>query len=164
MSELGSDAPAEGRPTTGQALAQNLAAAAQKRPRSRNIRALGHLIPFADGHRLDAAAAAVFLVLAAGTSLGLTGGARLVMDHLTGPAAAAHQTGRDVAPYFWLMGAIALVLALSSAFRYYFVTKLGERIVADLRKAAYAHIHSLDPAFFLQPRTRKELSRLTTDV
>ena len=163
MSEPGSEATAEGRPSTGQALAQNLAEAAQKRPRSRNVRALGHLLPFAAGHRWDVAAAAVFLVLAAGTSLGLTGGARLVMDHLTSPAS-PHQTGRSVAPYFWLMGGIALLLALSSAFRYYFVTKLGERIVADRRKAAYAHILSLDPAFFLMTRTGEVLSRLTTDI
>ncbi|HEY3947527.1 ABC transporter transmembrane domain-containing protein [Phenylobacterium sp.] len=163
MSESASDAPAEGRPTTGQALAQNLAEAAQRRGKSRNIRALGHLIPFVAGHRLDAAAAGVFLVTAAATSLGLTGGARLVMDHLTGPAAVA-QTGRGVAPYFWLLGAIALALALSSALRYYFVTKLGERIVADLRKAVYAHILTLDPAFFLMTRTGEVLSRLTTDI
>ncbi|MBS0361188.1 MAG: ABC transporter, partial [Proteobacteria bacterium] len=163
MSELGSDAPAEGRPSTGQALAQNLAEAAQKRPRSRNVRALGHLVPFAAGHRLDATAAGVFLVAAAGTSLGLTGGARLLMDHLTGPAAGG-ATGSSVAPWFWLMGAIALALALSSALRYYFVTKLGERIVADLRKAVYAHILTLDPAFFLMTRTGEVLSRLTTDI
>ncbi|MBS0331611.1 MAG: ATP-binding cassette domain-containing protein, partial [Proteobacteria bacterium] len=48
--------------------------------------------------------------------------------------------------------------------RYYFVTKLGERIVADLRKAAYAHILTLDPAFFLMTRTGEVLSRLTTDI
>jgi ATP-binding cassette subfamily B protein len=55
-------------------------------------------------------------------------------------------------------------LALSSALRYFFVTKLGERIVADLRKATYSHILSLDPAFFLMTRTGEVLSRLTTDI
>jgi ATP-binding cassette subfamily B protein len=55
-------------------------------------------------------------------------------------------------------------LALSSAGRYFFVTKLGERVVADLRKATYAHILSLDPAFFLMTRTGEVLSRLTTDI
>ncbi|MBS0333483.1 MAG: ABC transporter, partial [Proteobacteria bacterium] len=114
MSEPGSDAPAEGRPTTGQALAQNLAEAAHRRPRSRNVRALGRLLPFAAGHRLDAAAAGVFLVAAAATSLGLTGAARLLVDHLTNPANGA-LNGRAVAPWFWLMGAVALGLALSSA-------------------------------------------------
>src|ERR1700761_6261792 len=107
MSELGSDAPAEGRPTTGQARAQNPAEAAQRRGKSRNIGALGRLIPFAAGHRLDALAAGVFLVAAAGTSLGLTGGARLVVDNLTNPKGGA-VNGQTVAPWFWLMGGIAL--------------------------------------------------------
>jgi ATP-binding cassette subfamily B protein len=63
-----------------------------------------------------------------------------------------------------MLGGVALALALSSALRYFFVTKLGERIVADLRKATYAHILSLDPAFFLMTRTGEVLSRLTTDI
>jgi ATP-binding cassette, subfamily B, bacterial len=160
--DLGVDAAAEGRPSSGQALAQTLADAAQRRPKSRNVRALGHLIPFAAGHRLDALAAGVFLVTAAGASLGLTGAARLVIDHLSGPN--AHPTARAIAPWFWILGGVALALAASSALRYFFVTKLGERIVADLRKSTYAHILSLDPAFFLMTRTGEVLSRLTTDI
>jgi ATP-binding cassette subfamily B protein len=69
-----------------------------------------------------------------------------------------------VAPWFWALGGVAVALALSSALRYFFVTKLGERIVADLRKAVYGHILSLDPAFFLMTRTGEVLSRLTTDI
>jgi ATP-binding cassette subfamily B protein len=163
MSEAGDGQGADGRPTTGQALAQTIAEAAQRRARSRNVRALGHLIPFAAGHRLDASAAGVFLVTAAASSLGLTGAVRLLVDHLTG-AQAAHAAARSVAPWFWLLGAVAVALALSSACRYFFVTKLGERVVADLRKATYAHILTLDPAFFLMTRTGEVLSRLTTDI
>jgi ATP-binding cassette subfamily B protein len=162
MSESGVDAAAAGRPTAGQALAQSLDEAAERRAKSRNVRALGHLIPFAAGHRLDATAAGIFLVTAAAASLGLTGAARLVVDHLTGPG--AHPTPQSIAPWFWALGAVALALALSSALRYFFVTKLGERIVADLRKATYSHILSLDPAFFLMTRTGEVLSRLTTDI
>jgi len=162
MSEPGGEAVAAGRPTAGQALAQSLDEAAERRPRSRNVRALGRLIPFAAGHRLDALAAGVFLVTAAGASLGLTGAARLLVDHLTRPE--AHASARTVAPWFWLLGAVAFALALSSALRYFFVTKLGERIVADLRKATYAHILTLDPAFFLMTKTGEVLSRLTTDI
>jgi len=75
---------AAGRPTAGQALAQSLDEAAQRRGKSRNVRALGHLIPYAAGHRLDTAAAGVFLVTAAGASLGQTWAVRLLVDHLTG--------------------------------------------------------------------------------
>ena len=160
--DLGGQAAA-GRPTAGQALAQSLDEAAERRPKSRNIRALGHLIPYAAGHRLDTAGAGVFLVMAAATSLGLTGAVRLLADHVT-RAVAVHAVARSVAPWFWALGGVAVALALSSALRYFFVTKLGERIVADLRKATYAHILSLDPAFFLMTRTGEVLSRLTTDI
>jgi ATP-binding cassette subfamily B protein len=163
MSDPGADATAAGRPSEGQALAQNLAEAADRRAKSRNVRALGHLLPFAANHRSDAAAAGIFLVLAAGASLALTGAVRLLADHLTS-ALGAHAAAGSVAPWFWLLGGVAVALAFSSAFRYFFVTKLGERIVADLRKATYAHILSLDPAFFLATRTGEVLSRLTTDI
>jgi ATP-binding cassette subfamily B protein len=55
-------------------------------------------------------------------------------------------------------------LAISTAGRFFFVTKVGERIVADLRKATYAHILTLDPSYFLKTRTGEVLSRLTTDI
>ena len=163
MSDVGVEPQIEGRPTAGAALAQQIDEAAERRAKSRNVRALGRLVPFIAAHRVDAVAAGAFLVVAAGASLGLTGAVRLLVDHLTG-AQAAHATGATLAPWFWLLAGVALALALSSAFRYFFVTKLGERIVADLRKATYAHILSLDPAFFLVTRTGEVLSRLTTDI
>jgi ATP-binding cassette subfamily B protein len=163
MSEAGAEAVAAGRPTAGQALAQSIDEAADRRPKSRNIRALGRLIPFAAGHRLDASAAGVFLITAALASLALTGAVKLLVDHVT-RALAAHDRASTVAPWFWALGGVAVALALSSAMRYFFVTKLGERVVADLRKATYAHILSLDPAFFLMTRTGEVLSRLTTDI
>jgi ATP-binding cassette subfamily B protein len=161
--ELGGEAAVAGRPTAGQALAQSLDEAAARRPKSRNIRSLGHLFPFVAGHRRDAAAAGVFLITAAGSTLGMTGAVRLLVDELN-VARTAHAAVATVAPWFWGLGGVAVALALSSALRYFFVTKLGERVVADLRKAVYGHILSLDPAFFLMTRTGEVLSRLTTDI
>jgi ATP-binding cassette, subfamily B, bacterial len=163
MSDPGLEAQAVGRPSEGQALAQNLAEAADRRPRSRNVRALGRLIPFAAGHRTDALAASVFLVTAAASTLGMTGAVRVLVDQVNA-ARAAHLGVQTLAPWFWALGGVAVALATSSALRYFFVTKLGERVVADLRKATYAHILSLDPAFFLMTRTGEVLSRLTTDI
>lgn len=163
MSDLGAEPQVEGRPTAGAALAQQIAEAAGRRGKSRNVRALGRLIPFAGAHRLDAAAAGLFLVTAAAASLGLTGAVRMLVDQLT-KAETAHAAARTVEPWFWLLGGVALALALSSALRYFFVTKLGERTVADLRKAAYGHILTLDPGFFLATTTGEVLSRLTTDI
>ena len=163
MTDPAAEPQVEGRPTAGAALAQQISEAAGRRGRSRNVAALGRLIPFVARHRLDAAAAGVFLVTAAAASLGLTGAVRQLVDHLTG-AQAHHAGAGSVAPWFWLLGGVALALALSSAMRYFFVTKLGERIVADLRKATYSHILTLDPGFFLATTTGEVLSRLTTDI
>nr|WP_257815519.1 ABC transporter transmembrane domain-containing protein [Phenylobacterium sp. J367] len=160
MSDQTSEAPAEGRPSVGAELVQSLATEGQKRDRSKNVRALRRLLPFARAHMGDAALAGVFLVFTAATTLGISGALRLLIDHLT-----AHQpTPASVTPWFLLLGAVALALAVGSALRYFFVTKLGERIVADLRKAVYGHILTLDPAFFLQTRVGEVLSRLTTDI
>ncbi len=160
MSELAAEAPVEGRPSAGAALAQDLSEAAAKRGRSRNVGALRALGPYLARHKGDTAWAGLFLVTAAASTLGLTGAVRLLVDHLTAPGASA----ASVAPRFWLIGAVALALAASSALRYFFVTKLGERITADLRKGAYAHILTLDQPFFARTRTGEVLSRLTTDI
>ena len=160
MSDLAHEAPAPGRPSAGAAMAQDLSEAADRRARSRNVKALGRLMPFLAMHKGDAAWAGLFLLTATASTLGLSGAVRLLVDHLTDPKASA----ATVDPWFWLIGGVALALAASSALRYFFVTKLGERITADLRKAAYAHILTLDPTFFLKTRTGEVLSRLTTDI
>ena len=161
MSDAAAPNPVEGRPSAGAELAQNLAEAAGRRDRSRNVGALSRLAPFIAAHKPDAVAAGVFLIAAASATLGLSGAVRLLVDHLT------KAKGGDAGPidqWFLLLGGVALALAAASALRYFFVTKLGERVVADLRKAVYAHILTLDPAFFLMTRTGEVLSRLTTDI
>jgi ATP-binding cassette subfamily B protein len=165
MSEPAQGAPAEveaadGRAGAGQTLSQSLKTAAAHREKSRNVRALTRLIPYARRHALDAGLAFVFLLVTTAATLGLSGAARLLVNHLTaqGPTAAS------VGPWFALLGGVTLALALGSGLRYFFVTKLGERVVADLRKDAYGRILTLDPAFFIATRTGEVLSRLTTDI
>jgi ATP-binding cassette subfamily B protein len=163
MSDPTGDATASGRPSTGQALVANLAEAAQRRDRSRNVGALRRLSPFIGHHWGDASLAGLFLLVSSSATLGLSWAIRLLVDHLTGPAAErAGAAGVD--RWFLLLGGVSVALALATAGRYFFVTKLGERVVADLRKAVYRHILTLDPAFFLHTRTGEVLSRLTTDI
>ena len=160
MSDTGPDVSAPGRPSTGKALAQNLSDAAGRRERSRNVGALRRLAPFARAHWGDAAMAGLFLVLSTCATLGLSGAIRLVVDNLT-------DKGLDPATVdqkFLILGGVAVCLAAATALRFFFVTKVGERIVADLRKATYAHILTLDPSYFLKTRTGEVLSRLTTDI
>ncbi|MDZ4369935.1 MAG: ABC transporter transmembrane domain-containing protein [Phenylobacterium sp.] len=165
MSETGPESVAlgsnvAGRPSSGQALAQSLAEGAAKRDRSRNIGALRRLRPFLMAHWGYGLAAFAFLLLSSSATLGLSGAIRLVVDHLTDPALDPSTVNQR----FLVIGAVAAVLALATALRFYFVTRLGERVVADLRKATYGHILTLDPSFFLKTRTGEVLSRLTTDI
>ncbi|TAJ71048.1 MAG: ATP-binding cassette domain-containing protein [Phenylobacterium sp.] len=165
MSEPGPESSApgshvEGRPSAGQAMAQTLAENAAKRGRSRNVGALSRLGPFLTAHWGRALASLVFLLLSTSATLGMSGAIRLVVDNLTKPGLDAATVDRR----FLIVGAVAGTLAIATALRFYFVTSLGERVVADLRKATYGHILTLDPSFFLQTRTGEVLSRLTTDI
>ncbi len=160
MSDSAAPPPVDGRPSIGAALAKEISEGAARRDKSRNFGALSRLLPFVAAHKLDAALAGVFLITSTAATLGLSGAVRLLVDHLTG----AKLNAASVDPWFWMLGAVAIALALSSALRYFFVTKLGERIVADLRKSTYAHILTLDQTFFLTTKTGEVLSRLTTDI
>src|SRR5665213_489599 len=60
--------------------------------------------------------------------------------------------------------ATVLVLALSTYWRFYLVSWIGERVVADLRKAVFDRIIAMSPAYFEMTKTGEVLSRLTTDT
>ncbi|NBB14649.1 ATP-binding cassette domain-containing protein [Caulobacter sp. SLTY] len=149
----------DGRPGAGAALVSSISEDAARRPKSRDVRNLATLWPFMRAHWPYAAGAFVFLLVSVSATLGITGAARIVVDQgfLQGGAGQLNAA-------FLGLGAVALTLAVSTAFRFYFITQLGERVVADVRKALYGHILSLDPAFFLKTRTGEVLSRMTTDV
>ncbi|MBO9709251.1 MAG: ATP-binding cassette domain-containing protein [Caulobacter sp.] len=150
---------ADGRPSAGAELVQNLADAANRRPRRKDIRPLAHLLPFVRAHVGDALAAGFFLLFSTGSTLGLTWAFKGVIDK-----GFAHGSTDALNSAFLILGGVALVLAAATALRFFFVTRLGERVVADLRRALYAHTLKLDPSFFLKTRTGEVLSRLTTDI
>ncbi|MEP6356011.1 MAG: ABC transporter transmembrane domain-containing protein [Hyphomicrobiales bacterium] len=66
--------------------------------------------------------------------------------------------------YFIAMIGVVAVLALASAARYYFVTQIGERTVADIRKDVFAAVLKFDAAYFDSARTGEVISRLTADT
>ena len=148
-----------GRPTAGAVLAESLALSAQRRERRRDLRPLAALLPYVRAHRADAFLAAFFLLISTSATLSISAAARLVVDRGLGmhTYAALNRTAL-------IAGGVVLVLAGATALRFYFISKLGERVVADLRKAIYDHVLSLDQAFFLKTRTGEVLSRLTTDM
>ncbi len=69
-----------------------------------------------------------------------------------------------IARQFQLLLGVIAVLAVASASRFYFVARIGERVVADIRKQVHAHVLSMNPTFFEVTRTGEILSRLTTDT
>jgi ATP-binding cassette subfamily B protein len=152
-------AVAAGRPGAGEVLAAQMEAAAERRQRRRDLRPLASLAPFIAAHWKDAATSACFLVISSAASLVLPLILRLLIDQ----GISAHTAGA-LNHYFLIAAADAGVLALATAGRFFFITRLGERVVADLRQALYRHVMGLDQAFFLTIRTGEVLSRLTTDM
>jgi ATP-binding cassette subfamily B protein len=129
-----------------------------EKPR-RNLRPLASLLPYVQRYRSRAAAALGALIVAALTTLVVPVAIRRMIDF--------GFTARGLAlidKYFLVMIGVAAVLALSSALRYYLVTTLGERIVADLRSDVFAHLTSLSSAFFDTARSGELVSRLTADT
>jgi len=123
------------------------------------LRPLASLLPYARRYRWRALAAFGALILAALTTLVVPIAVRRMIDF--------GFTARGLAlidSYFLVMIGVAAVLALSSALRYYLVTTLGERIVADLRGDVFAHLTSLSVAFFDEAKTGEVISRLTADT
>ena len=105
-------------------------------------------------------AASVSLAVAALATLFIPRTFQKVIDHGFGKVA---DTG-DIAPYFQGLLAVVLVLALATAFRFYFVSWLGERTVADIRIAVQANLLRLAPRYFEENRPSEIASRLTADT
>jgi ATP-binding cassette subfamily B protein len=130
--------------------------AARPRPK---LRPLVALLPYVARYRGRVAGAFVALVVASLATLAVPVAVRRMIDF--GFTAEGVEL---IDSYFLVMLAVAGVLALASASRFYLVTILGERIVADLRRDVFAHLTKLSPAFFDQARSGEMVSRLTADT
>lgn len=146
------------RPSGGAVLAEQLAEAGARRARVRDVRPLMRLWPYLVRHRGSAVIAGFWLVLSTVASLMLSVTARGAIDH------GFEDGGAALNGWFLLLGANALALGLATAVRYFYVTKTGERVIADLRQGLFGRVLRLDPAFFARMRTGEVLSRLTTDI
>jgi ATP-binding cassette, subfamily B, bacterial len=107
------------------------------------------------GHIAGAVAA---LLIAAAATLAIPDGFRRVIDK--GFAAG----GGDVAEHFQYLLLIVIVLALATAVRFYFVSWLGERVVADVRREVHRNLLRLEPRFFEENRPSEIASRMTADT
>ncbi len=129
-----------------------------EREKSRNLKALSALWPFVLPYRRLMAAAIAALVLTACVSLILPLAVRRVVDGFETSAAALLDS------YFLAALGVAGLLAVGTGLRYYLVTLLGERVVADIRKALFDRMIGMSPAYFEKIMTGEVLSRITTDT
>lgn len=128
------------------------------REKSKKVGALSGLWPFVSPHRLMMAGAGIALVLTAAISLIMPLAVRRVVDGFETSAV------KLLDSYFVAALAIALLLAVGTGLRYYLVTRLGERVVADIRKAVFDRMIGMSPAFYEKIMTGEVLSRITTDT
>ncbi len=129
---------------------------AARRPK---LRPLVALLPYIERYRGRAIAAFCALLAAALATLAVPLAVRRMIDF-----GFTHESLNLIDSYFAVMIAVAAVLALASASRFYLVTTLGERIVADLRSEVFGHLTGISIAFFDQAKTGEILSRLTADT
>jgi ATP-binding cassette, subfamily B, bacterial len=129
------------------------------RPKSRSLAPLRALAPYLQPYRGTLLLALAALLVAAAAMLALPIALRHLIDQ--GIASGSSDT---VNRYFVAFMAAAGVYGVFAALRFYLVTWLGERVVADLREAVYARVIRMDPAFFEVTRIGEVLSRLTADT
>lgn len=125
----------------------------------RRLRSLTRLLPYLKPYRGLIAGWLGFLALSSAATLTLPQAVRVMIDHGFTQANAA-----AINASFAGLFAVAAVLAIATAARFFFVSLLGERVAADLRKRLYDHLLTLDQAFFERTRSGELVSRLAADT
>ena len=128
-------------------------------PKSRKLGNLRLIWSFAIRYPMRIVGAGIALLLAAAATLAIPDGFRRVIDDGFSGAG-----GGDISQYFFYLLLIVVVLALATAMRFYFVSWLGERVVADLRVAVQRNLLALDPKYFEENRPSEIASRMTSDT
>jgi ATP-binding cassette, subfamily B, bacterial len=131
----------------------------EERPKGRSLQPLRALVPYLRPHWRVLAAALGALLVAAAAQLALPIALRFLIDE-----GLAARDAATINRYFATFLAAAVVFGAFAALRFYLVSWLGERVVADIRNAVYAKVIRMDPSFFEVTRTGEVLSRLTADT
>ena len=120
-----------------------------------SLRMIGH---FTIRYPRQITYALLALIAAAASTLAIPYGLRLIIDE------GFAKNGGDPAPYFYLLLGIVVIIGVSTAFRFYFVSWLGERVVGDIRVAVQQNLLRLAPRFFEENRPGEIASRMTADT
>ncbi|MCV2894287.1 ABC transporter transmembrane domain-containing protein [Lentibacter sp. XHP0401] len=130
----------------------------EERAATKDVAALKALMPFMAPYKWLVVAAGLALTLTAALSLTLPLAVRRVIDNF------GTENVEILDLYFVAAIGIAALLALGTGLRYALVTRLGERVVADIRKAVFDRVIGLSPSFYEKVMTGEILSRITTDT
>ena len=126
---------------------------------ARRLSALRLLLPYFKAYRGLLIGWIGFLTLSSAATLSLPLAVRVMIDH-----GFAHADRASINRSFIGLFVVAMVLAVATAARYFCVSLLGERVVADLRRKLYAHLLTLDQAFYERTRVGELISRLGSDT
>jgi ATP-binding cassette, subfamily B, bacterial len=127
--------------------------------RQRDLSSLRRLLPYMLAYRWQLVGAAIALMIAAGTVLTMGTGLRFLIDE---GFAVGDPVLLDRAVI--VLGGVVLLLALASYARFFLISWVGERVVADLRNALFSHVVGLSATFFESRRTGELISRIGTDT
>jgi ATP-binding cassette subfamily B protein len=130
-----------------------------ERAKSRNLRAFARIAGFCLPYRIVVIGALIALSVAAAATLAVPLAIRRLIDLGFGATSSTF-----IDQYFLALLGVVVAVALATYARFYLVSWLGERVVADIRNDVYAHVLTQSPAFFEVTRTGEVLSRLTTDT
>ena len=129
------------------------------RPKGRNLNPLRELVPFIRPYLGTLFVAMGALLLASGALLVIPVAVRYVID-----SGFTSEDAASVDRYFFYLLGVVILVGLFGAARAYFLTWLGERVVADIRDKVYRHVIRMDPYFFEITKIGEVLSRLTADT
>ena len=143
-----------------------------KRAKAKNVKPLRQLWPFIANYPVTISSFLLFLMLAAILNLGITEAFRIIVDcgfneeEIIPESCSRYAIGdiNNLGSYFKFGMIIGLGLAIFSALRFYFISILGQRVIADIRKNIYAKLTTLSSEYFERIHTGEVLSRLTTDT
>jgi ATP-binding cassette subfamily B protein len=135
-------------------------ATAPNRPKGRSLRSLRMVWGFAARYPGHIAVAAVALLFAAGATSGVPYAFKLIIDKGFASGSGSNDLGR----WFQYLIVLVTVMAIATAVRFYFVSWLGERTVADIRLAVHRNLLRLSPGFFEENRPAEITSRITVDT
>lgn len=158
--------------SAGAAYAKTIEQDKGKRGKARSLRPLAYLWPYVWRYKLWLCAFLLFLILSTITSLSLPMIIKIIVDCGFGDGGASAEfcarlpvsDPENLNAYFKLAFGFIILFSALGAIRYFFVTALGQRVIADIRTSVYSKLLTLSPAYFEKVRTGEVLSRLTTDT